>query len=322
MTTSAHRSQPAAASDGVSPAPALGPTIVAVGEAMIELSNNADGSLAWTFAGDSLNAAAAAAIAAPDATVRYLTGIGDDARSQQFLDCCDRLGIDATISPVSTGRHLGMYWVETDGDERWFQYWRSDSAARAVLSTGPDFPPLGPGDAVLASGITLAVAGTGADELLARLDAARQAGATVAFDTNHRPALWNDTAEARAVADQVCAIASIIVASADDLAVLWGNDPSAFCDRVGHDGNEVIVTDGPRPITARLRSGLVSAAPPTVAAVDPTGAGDAFFGTYVGARVAGATPDLAIRQALDAGARAVSAPGALGHLGHSGLLSR
>ena len=291
-----------------------GSTVVALGEAMIELSNHADDSLAWTFAGDALNAAAAAAVAAPDATVRFLTGIGSDTRSRQLLDFCEALGVDAGHSPVVADRHLGLYWVETDGNERWFQYWRHDSAARHALSAGLSLPRLGSGDAVLVSGITLAVAGGGAGAMIGQLAAARAAGATVAFDTNHRPALWNDPADARAAADKVCALATIVVASADDVAVMWGETPDEFLDRVARDDNEVIVTDGAGPIRARLASRTVHQTPRHVAAVDPTGAGDAFFGSYVGARIADHSPDDALQRAIDAGAAAVSAPGALGHL--------
>lgn len=73
----------------------------------------------------------------------------------------------------------------------------------------------------------------------------------------------------------------------------------------------VVVTEGAKG--ARLmRAGaeIARAAPPKVAAVDTTGAGDAFVGAFVVALVEGQAPDEALRFACAVGALAATKPGA------------
>ncbi len=53
--------------------------------------------------------------------------------------------------------------------------------------------------------------------------------------------------------------------------------------------------------------------PPAAESVDPSGAGDAFFGTYVAHRIAGVEPTVALERSMTRAAVVVQSPGALGH---------
>lgn len=291
------------------------PTVLVVGEAMIELTTIDDRRLSWTFAGDTLNCAAALAAAAPDLTVRYLTGIGDDPRSLEFVDYCAELGIDASESPVVAGRNLGLYWITTHGGEPSFRYWRSESAARHALGAGIDLGTAASSEAIVLSGITLAVAGSGADALLHQIDTAGRAGALVAYDANYRGALWPDCAHARSAADRAVALADVVVASADDVRTLWEETPEVFGRRMAAMGvGEAIVTDAASSIIATVGGETFRVEPPVVEAVDATGAGDAFFGTYLGYRLVGTPVRQAIDRAVEVAAVVVGMPGALTYL--------
>jgi|GEM_PF-1179896 len=304
-------------------------TVIAIGEAMIELRSAADdlhatkrvptpdpeqGALNWTFAGDTLNSSVALASAAPDADVHFLTGIGDDRQSRDLVEMCARLGVDASSSIVVPMRHLGIYWIEAHGQERRFQYWRNESAAKTALGAGINIPVLGRGDAVVLSGITLAVAG-GNGELIAEVDRAGTAGATIGFDVNHRSALWSDRENARTAYEQQFSISKIVVASVDDVAEVWGVTADEFCDHVGRFRSieEVVVTDGPAGVVSRADGNTVRHQASAVVPVDTTGAGDAFFGTYVGQRITGASVEAAIGRAMEHAAHVVAFHGGLGH---------
>jgi 2-dehydro-3-deoxygluconokinase len=290
-------------------------TVLVVGEAMVELSPAGDHRLAWTFAGDTLNCAAAIADAAPDARARYLTGLGDDPISTEFVEFCRRLGVDTTGAPVVPGHNLGLYWISTLDGERHFRYWRNESAARHALRQGIEWPEHPNPDAVVFSGITLAVAGTGAGVLLERIVGARAGGATVAYDTNHRPILWPDADTARHLNEQALATSDIIHASVDDTAALWGDDAEAFIARATESGaTETIITDGPDRVDALVDGERLAVEPQVVPATDTTGAGDAFFGTYIGRRLAGDAAGPAIERAIAVAGVVVQSPGALGHL--------
>jgi 2-dehydro-3-deoxygluconokinase len=289
--------------------------VLVVGEAMIELSSRGEDLLSWTFAGDTLNCAAAIAASLPAAQVIYLTGVGDDPISTEFIDFCGRLGIHAGDSPSVPGHNLGLYWITTENGERTFRYWRNDSAARHVLRGGVTIPAQTDWAAVVLSNITLAVAGPASRALLRRLSAARNTGSLIGFDMNYRPALWADAEAARAAAEAAAVIADVVVASADDLAVVWNETADAFFDRMAASGVGVtIVTDGPGTVLARTGNELIRVEPPAAQAVDSTGAGDAFFGTFLANHLAGQTVRVAIERAAEVASTVVGTPGALTYL--------
>lgn len=291
------------------------PTVLAIGESLIELRHVGDNELHWTFAGDVLNCAAAVAAAFPAAEVRHLTGLGDDDHSRAFLDFCETIGVDARNSPVIPGKSLGLYWITTiDGDRR-FTYWRSDSAARELLRSSeltlPDPPP----ELLIVSGITLAVAGPAAPMLLDHIEIARGAGAKVAYDTNHRPALCPDDTMARAQTERALSLADYVHASIDDVDELWaGRAPSVDTWSRAFGTSEIVVTDGRQPVRVLTNGNEVNARPASVPLIDTAGAGDAFFGTYLGHRLAGLATDDALARALEVSSRVVQTPGALTYL--------
>jgi len=290
---------------------------------MIELrsrttpSSGARPGVEWTFAGDTLNSAAAIAAAAPAARVQFLTGIGTDPRSEELVEFCERLNVDASGSTVVPDRHLGLYWIETDGQDRRFQYWRDQSAARTALRSGIQLPRLEQDDTIVFSGITLAVAGPAAPALLNQIRRARQAGAHVAFDTNYRQALWSDIGSARHMFEAAFELSDVIVASREDIQWAWSLEPDAFCRQFATNTDterQVLVTDGANGATTTIDGELHQQRPPPVAApVDPTGAGDAFFGCFVGHRLAHASVEDALQHALAYAASTVEHHGGLGH---------
>ena len=105
--------------------------IVAIGEAMIELSQREGGGWHMGYGGDTVNTAVHLARAEHD--VAYLTAMGTDPFSADFVNAdCPGKGLDTSLVLRDPMSAPGLYAITTDArGERSFTYWRSDSAARS-----------------------------------------------------------------------------------------------------------------------------------------------------------------------------------------------
>lgn len=265
-------------------------------------------------AGDTFNTAAALARASRalgnPAEVAYVTGLGEDPLSDAIAGAIADQGlVDASVR--MRGHVCGLYLLE-DGGAMW--YWRGDSAARALFR-GDDWIPAEDPDLVFLSLITLQQMSEDARERTAEwLATIRLRGATVAFSANHREAGWPSPDEASAAAARIIAGADLVFASVADCRALFGSpDPRAALRELTSLGAAEAV------VTAGADGAFLSAddtqthvdADASRRTVDPTGAGDAFAGTYTAWRCAGLPPDDAGRAAVHIASLTVASEGAL-----------
>jgi 2-dehydro-3-deoxygluconokinase len=270
--------------------------IACIGECMIELAglDFAAGSARIGFAGDTANTAIY--LARLGAAVAYLTNVGTDALSEAMLARLTGEGVDCALAGRHPDRLPGLYAIETDATgERTFRYWRSESAARTLFSgIGPGLAALEGFGTVYLSGITLAILPQGVrDRLVAALGTLKARGVTTVFDSNYRPRLWRDHAEARDCFDAVWSVTSLALPSRDDEAMLRpGITAESVADRLCAAGAaEVVVKDaaaGPVIATPAGRTRL--ALPRAERVVDTSGAGDSFNAAYIAARLRGLPP--------------------------------
>jgi 2-dehydro-3-deoxygluconokinase len=278
-------------------------SVACIGECMVELSEQSDGSLARGFGGDTLNTALY--LARLGVAVDYVTALGDDVWSDEMAAAWGREGIGLDRVRRLQGRMPGLYIIRTDAaGERSFHYWRDQAAARDLFAE-----PGGAGtraalvayDLVYISGISLSLYGEdGRAALLETLAALRARGGRVAFDTNYRPRGWPVRAVAQAAFRTALAQADLIFASVEDLDWLFG---AAGEDEVlRHRGRAEIVlktSDGSGPVARVLHGRADTAVPAGRAArvVDTTAAGDSFAAGYLAARIAGLAPEAAAAEA-------------------------
>lgn len=267
---------------------------------MIELREEADGRLSRSFGGDTLNTAVY--LARLGSQVDYITALGDDSWSDELIAAWDAEGVGTSRVLRLPGRLPGLYIIQTDPKgERRFSYWRETAAAR-LLFQAPEartiIASLASDDLIYFSGISLSLYGDGGRErLFEALRGVRSAGKRVAFDTNFRPRGWPDPEIAREAFRQAFACADIVLASTEDLDLLFGDTGAdevlAFSNRAE------IVLKHPDLMCRVVLEGQEIVVPGTPAhdVVDTTAAGDSFNAAYLAARLRGDTPLDAVAKA-------------------------
>ena len=273
--------------------------IVLIGEAMLELSRK--GGSGWNvgYGGDTVNTAVHLARAGHD--VAYLTAMGTDPVSDDLVGEEWRgEGLDTSLVLRHPSRSAGLYAIATDAaGERSFTYWRDSSAAREMFALPGIEAALAAAeqaDLIAYSLITLAILPAEAREhLFALCRRIRARGGKVAFDGNYRPRLWASAEEACAARDAAVACADIGLPTLEDEALLSGEaDADAVaCHWIGLGCDETVVKLGSSG--CRLPDGSILPPPEVLIPVDTSGAGDAFNGGYLAARMNGASVDDASR---------------------------
>ena len=289
--------------------------VACIGECMIELSELGDGRLSRTHGGDTLNTAVY--LARLGVEVDYVTALGDDHFSDEMLAGWRREGVGTALVPRLPGRLPGLYLIRRDASgERSFFYWRDRAPARELFDL-PETPAIS--DALAGfgllyfSGITLSLYGeAGRERLFQALERTVACGGRIAFDTNFRPRGWPDRAVAQAAYRRALNLADFVLASSEDLDLLFGEPSAKLLPRKA---SAELVLKLPHPACRVMRPGVdeIIEGEPVGEVVDTTAAGDSFAAAYLAARLGGAEPADAAR----AGHRARRHGGALSRRDHS-----
>ncbi|MDF2798049.1 MAG: sugar kinase [Devosia sp.] len=266
---------------------------VSIGECMIEMSGGEDRQYRLGYAGDTLNTAwYMRALLQPDWSVDYFTALGEDRYSADIRAFLEQHRIGTQHIGTIKNRRPGLYLIHQEGGDRHFTYWRDQSAARLLAEDrGALHAALEGANMVYFSGITLAILQPRArGRLLGAVVAAREAGATVVFDTNLRPALWTSQRVMASMLTAAASLCDIVLPTHGDEAPVFGDrSVEETAERYLELGvGEVVVKDGGNPALVATATERVKVAPPPAGSVvDATGAGDSFNGAYLSARLAG-----------------------------------
>ncbi len=291
---------------------------IAIGECMVELRPAGEGLFARGFAGDAYNTAVYLKRSAPALEVDFLTVTGVGGFSAAMRQAWSGEGIDDRLAFAVEGAEPGLYMIELDArGDRSFRYWRSASPARGWLDRleghgGADV--LAGADLVYLSGISLAILPAHQrGEAVALMASLKGRVGKIAFDPNVRLSLWADADDARAALAPMIAACDILKASRDDAHILTGEPDApaqvAALQRMGA-GEIALTLDADGCLIAHDGTSVALPAAPAQV-LDTAGAGDAFNGAYLAARLAGVSPVDAAKAGLAVAARVVAAPGAV-----------
>ena len=295
--------------------------IACLGECMVELAPEGAGLFRLGIGGDSFNTAVymKRLAEAGEARVHYVTALGQDTESARMIAAFRAEGLETDLVFRIEGAGPGLYLIETDTEgERRFHYWRGESAARQLMD-GARAEALARSlagfDLVYLTGISLAILEPSARERLLKLLEGLGPETRLAFDPNHRPALW-DGPTAAAAGARLAGLGATVLAAAEDAQALYGEADPAQAVRCWRDAGaaEVVLRRGAAPcLIGEAGTTELTEVPAqvNVRVHDTTAAGDAFNAAYLLARLRGR----AIGEAAAAGhtlaARVIQAPGAL-----------
>lgn len=292
-------------------------TLAAIGEPMIELARSLNGPLSYDrrIGGDTLNTSVylARLLKRETARVHYVTRLGDDPLSDWMIESFETEGIDCRHITRVPGRRPGLYMIDTDAKgERSFSYWRGEAPVRQLFEEPELADELSQCDAVFTSGITLAVLGqAGRRRLIELMRQLKLSGRLAAFDTNYRPRLWADRAEAAHWMQEAIAAASHVLPSSDDLEAIFAKTQSAedwVAEIAAMGPQEVVLKTGGGPVHTRQGSMMLERVSQPR---DTTGAGDSFNAAYLAARLGGVPVQESVRKAHALASRVIQYPGAV-----------
>lgn len=294
-------------------------TVFAIGECMVELSHSGGDDYRRSFAGDVYNTAVYLRRLAPaDCNVEFVSAIGDDVLSQKMMNAWRNEDISTTHVTVLPDKTPGLYLIGTDEKgERRFSYWRSQSAARELTTALEriDTDTVRQGDYIYFSGVTIAILTEKHRALFFDfIKRAKSRGASIAFDPNFRPVLWESHAAAAASIMKAYGLSDIVLTGAEEEALLFERGPEVSeldeLERIGI--REAILKAGERGVFG-ANDGMRFHIPftPAEIVVDTTAAGDAFAGAYLACRLRTKTPGEAAALATRVARIVVSSRGAV-----------
>ena len=293
-------------------------TFISIGECMAELQLARDGLYSLGFGGDTLNTAwYVRALTAPDeVAVEYLTSIGSDQLSQDFLAFLKTHKIGTRFVQEVAGRNLGLYLITLQDSERSFTYWRNASAAKLLAQDeGRLRSALSQSDVIYFSGVTLAILEPDHRQIFLNvLGEMKQRGVMIAFDSNVRRKLWPSDHAMKEAMIAGYRVATLALPTFDDDRALFADANPLDCAKriAGYGVNEVIVKDGSNPCLVSVNGSISTVSPdPVEKIVDTTGAGDSFNAGYLAARMSGKEPLPAAKLAHRVAGRVIGSRGAL-----------
>ena len=270
--------------------------IVVVGEPMVEFAPNASSAFELGFGGDVYSVSVYLKRLLDQPThpdVQLMTAIGSDAFSEKFIADLASHKVDTSLVYQHPQKNIGLYLIHTDNSgERSFSYWRSDSAAKQVMAMAAEQPRIDDvPHTVFVSGITLAIFSPEArEQLFAWLKELKGKGASIVFDPNYRPRLWESQEVAQAAMTQAFSLSDIALPGIEDLEDLYGlATPAAATEYLQSLGvKEIVIKNGPDGVDLNVEgeSSFVSITP-IKDVVDTTAAGDSFNAGYLSSRMKG-----------------------------------
>lgn len=269
---------------------------VAIGECMVEVASMSHSAhYKVGFAGDTLNTAIYLAryVRQLGVDVDYITALGDDVYSQHMIEAWQAENIGTHWVAQLPGEQAGLYLIHNDDNgERYFTYYRSQSAAKKWLQTqltDKILSSLHEYDYIYLSGISLAILSEKDQQALIKVLSTCNKSQIV-FDPNYRVKLWPSAQKAREVFAALLPHVSIGLPTLDNEQELFDDQTAKMCAQRWHGFgvSEVVVKQGEQAcLVSQQGEGEFVDSLSVDTVVDTTSAGDSFNAAYLAARIQG-----------------------------------
>jgi fructokinase len=296
------------------------PSVVCQGELLIDLlalgpDQTIDGAMTFRKAPGGAPANVAVGLARLGTPTGFIGKVSSDAFGRFLRTTLEADGVDVRGLVADPDARTPLAFVGLDGAQgRTFIFYHRGMADTILRPEEVDAELIRHARAFHFGSVSLA-AEPGRSATLAGARIARDGGCLVSFDPNVRLELWDSPQGARSSILAALPLADVVKVSGDETRLLFGtDDPAEACRAIRAVGPTLaIVTLGPDGSYFQAAGAEGHVPGFAVAAVDPTGAGDAFVACLLSELVAaGATPDIAHDEAaLTAAIRFANAGGAL-----------
>lgn len=294
------------------------PTIVALGEPLIEFNQTQQGTPSYHqgFGGDTSNFVIAAARQGGHSA--YLTRIGDDEFGRMFMQLWQSEGVDTSGIVTDAFAHTAVYFVTHTDEGHAFSYLRAGSAASRMMPGDLDAALIQNARFFHASAVSQAISATACDTVFTAIELARKAGVAVSYDPNLRLKLW-PLRRAQAIVRATIPLSDYFLPSLDDARMLSGlTEAEAILDWCFDEGaRTVLLKLGAEGVIVADKTARTRIEGFQVKAVDATGAGDCFAGAFVARLAAGDDAATAARYANAAAALTTTGYGAVAPIPHA-----
>jgi sugar/nucleoside kinase (ribokinase family) len=292
--------------------------VVTLGEAMVLFAAEEPGALEQVRRFSKRTAGAetnvAIGLARLGMRVGWQSRLGDDSMGRFLLAELRREGIDCTQVVCDAAQRTGFMFKgrRDDGGDPAIEYHRSGSAASRLLPEAVDAAWVGSARHLHVTGVFPALnAGTLAATQRA-IASIHEAGGTVSFDPNLRPALWPSAA---VMCETLNALAAhcdwVLPGLAEGLALTGQAEPARIAAFYRERGAKLVVVKlgaAGAWYHGDAGNGHVPAAP-VAQVVDTVGAGDGFAVGLISALLEGRSVHAAVQRGAWIGARAVQVRG-------------
>ncbi|GAB3278821.1 sugar kinase [Parasphingorhabdus pacifica] len=244
--------------------------------------------------------------------VGYLSAVGDDPFGTRIRRELAGEGIDisrlVTDRSAPTGFQLKSRVQEGDPAVVYFR--KGSAASRSTWSASAE-------EAVRSTkhlhvtGVFAALTPATREFAFNAMRTAKEAGVSVSFDPNLRPALWPDTREMVATINQLAALADCVLPGLAEGELTTGRATAAEIAEfyLDNGASEVVIKLGTEGAVLHSRHGTTAEPAFPVNVVDTVGAGDGFAAGWISARLDGLDESSALRRACVVGAMATTSEG-------------
>lgn len=215
------------------------------------------------------------------ATAGFIGRVGNDETGKFLIEETSKYGLNYLDIQVDDNRNTTLALVTLTDGERDFKFIRQDTADYNIDFDSIDFSKYQDLKIIHLGSLMLSEK-SGVELANKIVNKAKSLGVKLSFDVNFRTDIFKDEDSAKATYLPFIENADIVKFSDDELLLFTSEtDVFAGCKKLAKQGQLIVVTLGKKGSFYYLdgESGLVETMP--VSPIDTTGAGDAFYGTFL-----------------------------------------